>query len=333
MKNIFFLLAMMLIIASCTKEADMNMATDPEYTVKKNLYRVKKIEGHNEQWGDYILLLNYENEQLRSGFRVDVEGDTVGSISIGGESNTRLEIELNDFVPNIDSDSISRLDNALKEKYGEGNYSLKDSIPLAARELLTQVIYLYDDGRINKQIVTYYTPREDVGVGEDFDNSYILTRRTTNVYEYNTDGNICVNRMFDDMYDPEDPYQETYSRSLYKYEIAYEEGQIASMVYLTANAGENYTELDRYVYNYSNGLLQSLQGNDLKIEFVYNGSVLASATQGNVQYAYQFDANGNVTEINAGNGNYMKLSYEEGNGNFSLFTPVAEQMLGLPYPK
>ena len=332
MKNTFFLLAMMLIIASCTKEADMNMATAPEYTVKKNLYRVTKIEGHNAHWGDYVLLLNYENEQLRHGFRVDAEGDTIGSINIGVE-DSYLELSIRDYIPNIDRDSIDRLDNSLKNKYGVGNYSLKDSIPRVAMDLMEQQIYLYEDGRINKQIVTYYTPREDVGVGEDFDNSYILTRRTTNVYEYNTDGNICVNRMFDDMYDPEDPYQETYSRSLYKYEIAYEEGQIASMVYLTANAGENYTELDRYVYNYSNGLLQSLQGNDLKIEFVYNGSVLTSVDQGNVQYAYQFDANGNVTEINAGNGNYMKLSYEEGNGNFSLFTPVAEQMLGMPYPK
>ena len=166
------------LVTACTKEADMNIAKESEHTVKKNLFRVTRIEGHNDHWGDYIWIINYNKEQIESAFHIDTEGDTIGNFGISNNSDINYEIEVNDWIPKIDSDSISRLDQFLKNKYGAGNYSLKDSIPLVGRVLYSQKVDLYEDGRIKRQSVVHYTPREDVGTGEDFDNSYLKTYRT-----------------------------------------------------------------------------------------------------------------------------------------------------------
>ena len=189
------------LVTACTKEADMNIAKESEHTVKKNLFRVTRIEGHNDHWGDYIWIINYNKEQIESAFHIDTEGDTIGNFGISNNSDINYEIEVNDWIPKIDSDSISRLDQFLKNKYGAGNYSLKDSIPLVGRVLYSQKVDLYEDGRIKRQSVVHYTPREDVGTGEDFDNSYLKTYRTINTYEYNENSNICINRLYHDVHD------------------------------------------------------------------------------------------------------------------------------------
>ena len=90
---------------------------------------------------------------------------------------------------------------------------------------------------------------------------------------------------------------------------------------MTAPAGENWIEQDRYSFTYSGNLLQSVKSNGRTLEFTYNGTVPATVTDGETQYTYKFDGNGNVTEIN------------DGQGNFSVFTPVIDQMLGKPFIK
>ena len=65
------------LVTACTKEADMNIAKESEHTVKKNLFRVTRIEGHNDHWGDYIWIINYNKEQIESAFHIDTEGDTI----------------------------------------------------------------------------------------------------------------------------------------------------------------------------------------------------------------------------------------------------------------
>lgn len=49
------------LVTACTKEADMNIAKESEHTVKKNLFRVTRIEGHNDHWG--ALHLDYKLQQ------------------------------------------------------------------------------------------------------------------------------------------------------------------------------------------------------------------------------------------------------------------------------
>ena len=101
------------LVTACTKEADMNIAKESEHTVKKNLFRVTRIEGHNDHWGDYIWIINYNKEQIESAFHIDTEGDTIGNFGISNNSDINYEIEVNDWIPKIDSDSISRLDQFL----------------------------------------------------------------------------------------------------------------------------------------------------------------------------------------------------------------------------
>ena len=55
------------LVTACTKEADMNIAKESEHTVKKNLFRVTRIEGHNDHWGDYIWIINYRFRKSGSG--------------------------------------------------------------------------------------------------------------------------------------------------------------------------------------------------------------------------------------------------------------------------
>ena len=96
------------LVTACTKEADMNIAKESEHTVKKNLFRVTRIEGHNDHWGDYIWIINYNKEQIESAFHIDTEGDTIANFGISNNSDINYEIEVKDWIPKIDSDSISR---------------------------------------------------------------------------------------------------------------------------------------------------------------------------------------------------------------------------------
>ena len=54
------------LVTACTKEADMNIAKESEHTVKKNLFRVTRIEGHNDHWGDYVCMRKNNKEDLES---------------------------------------------------------------------------------------------------------------------------------------------------------------------------------------------------------------------------------------------------------------------------
>lgn len=332
-QTLYLLISTLFLAVACTKEADMNMATEPEYTVQKNLCRVTKIEGHNEHWGDYTWLISYDKEKIEAAFRVDTEGDTIGNIQMYYYSAISHRTQINDFIPKIDADSIQRLDQFLENKYGAGNYSLKDSIPLEGMTLYDQSIDLYEDGRIKRQKVTHYSPRENVGVGDDFDNSYLLVDRTTNTYEYDENGRIIINRESYDVFDQEDPKGEKFDRTLHKYETMYDGSKITAIIHMTALAGENWTEQDRYTYNYSGNLLQAVNNEKRVLKFTYSGNTLMSVADGGTQYTYKFDGNGNVTEINDGQGNFMKMTYESGHGNFSVFTPILEQMLGKPFVK
>lgn len=77
------------LVTACTKEADMNIAKESEHTVKKNLFRVTRIEGHNDHWGDYIWIINYNKEQIESAFHIDTEGTPLAT---SGYPTTRISI-------------------------------------------------------------------------------------------------------------------------------------------------------------------------------------------------------------------------------------------------
>lgn len=325
MKKILYILCCLAGLSACTKEGDMTVAEEQIHTVKKNLYRANKIEGHHSAWGDFVLYLNYEKEALLSGIRVNSENDTIGNIS-ASYSDNQCRFSVSDFIPNIDRDSIDRLDQALKEKYGAGNYSLKDSIPSVSRERYVQTVDLYTDGRVKRQAAAYYIPREDVGVGEDFDNSYKLTHKVINTYEYDANSNICINRIFEDVYDQEDIYGEKFDRSLYKTEATYDGGKIVALGWFTAKSGENFTEYNRYQYTYAGERIASIRGEGFSVEYAYNGNKVTVTKEGDSTAYYELDEHGNVIKMDDGKGNVYKIEYEAGHGNFSTLSFLSDQM-------
>ena len=88
-KNIIITVLSFIVLASCTKDAEMNMAQEKTFVPEKNMYRATQIEGKNPHWGDYTLKMEYKNEKLESCVRLDNEGDTVGRIRISRISDIK----------------------------------------------------------------------------------------------------------------------------------------------------------------------------------------------------------------------------------------------------
>lgn len=314
------------IFCACTKEAKYDPAEEFQYTVKKNAYRVTKISGTSTYWGDFTLSLNYSGDELDKAYRTNAENDTIGQINVNRNSSTYLKYSIMDLIPNIDQDSIARTDAILRAKYGAGNYSLWDSIPKIYRTIQETISYLYTDGRIKKVVSNLYKPREDVGItGVNFDNSYIRVSKTASTYEYDLNSNIAINRIILDVYNEED--QDKYERTLLKYETNYDREQIGLLICSIANGGESFIETNRYNYTYNGNQLISVDGVDFTRKFTYTGKQVTMTTNDSETIIYELDEHGNVIQMDDGKGNVFHIEYEQGNGNFSIFTLMNEQMI------
>ena len=64
----------------------------------------------------------------------------------------------------------------------------------------------------------------------DFD--FIIDIRVVGYPEVANGVPLCINRIYHDVYDPEDIHQETYERTLHKYETLYEGDRITSILYM-----------------------------------------------------------------------------------------------------
>ena len=98
----------------------------------------------------------------------------------------------------IDADAIADLDQELTLKYGAGNYSLEDSIPLVAKTIYEVALTLDEESMVTRQKISYFTPKKDFGVGEDFNNDFPLERVETYIYEYDEKGNVLNVRLMED---------------------------------------------------------------------------------------------------------------------------------------
>lgn len=316
---------MLSLFAACTKEGEYSTPEEIIYNIQKNTHRAVKISGTNVHWGEFVLNLGYDLEQLDNGFCMNIQGDTIGDISVYREG-TYLSYSIRDYVPVIDKDSINRLDAILKEKYGTGNYNLWDSLPKDREILLRATINLYDDGRIQKQVVETYSPTEkNDAVGEEFDYKYALVSTLTSIYEYNIDGTIRFERRIQDLHDLTDAA--LYNRSVYKIETLYDVGKISNLIWFVAPGGENFTETNRYNYSYNGDQLSEITGENFTRAFAYSGNQVTITTTDTPTMTCEVDNNGNVVKMDDGQGNVYTIEYEEGNGNLSLFTPLSERML------
>ena len=225
-----------------------------------NPVRVNEITGHNDHWGDYTLKIQYVNDKLENMSRYDKNGYRKGGLSVTKEQGV-ITYAVNDYVYNVDADSIARLDLWLKGKYGAGNYSLEDSIPVIARTLYKVDVTLDEESMVTQQVFSYYIPKTDFGLGDDFDNTYTLDYKETFIYEYGEGTSIVNVRSFYDTFAPDDA-KNYETRTLYKYEYVYDGKRIVTnRIYQVNNHSElSWDLLNERGYAYSGGSLISVKG-------------------------------------------------------------------------
>ncbi|WP_455508991.1 hypothetical protein [Butyricimonas paravirosa] len=325
MKHIIYLLVCIMVTVSCTEESKYKTPNEFQYLQKKNAFRVIKISGTNNHWGEFTLTMEYDKEELSNITRTNVTNDTVGGIGMI-RSTSSITYELQDWVPSIDKDSIQRLETILNEKHGAGNYRLWDSLPKSVQAIERVTVYTNTNGSIKKLSVQSFRPNEkSEAVGEDFAYSYVLSTTISSIYEYDVNSNIYINRIVYDVHDPVD--KEVYERSLYKTETEYDGGKIKALAWFTAPGGAGFSEFDRYSYTYNGNQLTEIHGTNFTRTFTYSGNQVTVETNHSTMATYELDDNGNVVKMNDGEGNVYTIEYEPGHGNFShVFVPVSEQI-------
>ena len=127
--------------------------------------------------------LAYENNKISTVERFDKNGRQKGELVITKEQGV-MTYSLDDYVYKIDADAIADLDQELTLKYGAGNYSLEDSIPLVAKTIYEVALTLDEESMVTRQKISYFTPKKDFGVGEDFNNDFPLERVETYILFY-----------------------------------------------------------------------------------------------------------------------------------------------------
>ena len=328
LKNIGCLLLFAVAWVSCNDDDNVKVG---KQTV--NPVRVKEIEGHNESWGDYTLKLEYKNDKISTIERFDKNGRQKGELEITKEQGV-MTYSLDDYVYKIDADAIADLDRELALKYGVGNYSLEDSIPLVAKTVYEVALTFDEESMVTRQKISYFTPKKDFGVGEDFDNNYPLERVETYIYEYDEGGNVLNVRLFIDKYRPENA-KDYVSRELYKYEYEYHGGKIVTNRIYTVNnhSEESWDLIDERAYAYSGNGLASVKGDGYSLERNYSDARAFSLNQNGAETSCTLNEYGFLLKSDNGKGEVMNVTYEPGNGNFYHLYRLDREQEGFPVIK
>lgn len=295
-----------------------------------NPVRVSEITGYNKHWGDYTLKIQYINDKVAGMSRYDKDGHRKGGLSVTKEQKV-LTYALNDYVPNVDADSIARLDQRLKEKYGIGNYSLQDSIPTVARTWYKVDVTLDEESMVTQQVFSYYIPKTDFGMGKDFDNNYTLDYKETFIYEYGVGVSVLNARSFYDTFDPEDT-KEYETRTLYKYEYEYDgERVVTNRIYVVNHRSDvSWDLIGSRAYTYSGRDLVSVKGDGYSIDINRSDARTFNLNLNGETTSYTLNEYGFLTRSDNGKGEVMNVTYEEGNGNFFHLYRLDREQEGFP---
>lgn len=314
-KNIILLLCVLVLVSleACHKDDD----TLPRGIVVKNALRVKQITGHNEWWGDYRMLCVYKNEKLDSAVVYDKDGRKKGLLT-GKYMGNMITLSVYNNVPMIGSEEVSILPPEL--------------IPMSLERLM-EIKYTTDRVRIVTADVIYSGPQE---LDEDtYYYTYEIKQKQHCLYEYDDRENLIIAR-FSGEYAKDEP--------LGKYEYVYENDRIINKTEYTYT-DKKWLVCETSGYSYSSDLLSWIitERTDvtplekIEKEFRYSGNVLAqlivNQTGDIATISYSFNDKGFVTKIDRGNNEITQIEYEDGNGNFSLFTLPTDQITGIPFVK
>ena len=301
--------------------------SDDDVDVKvtpKNKFRVKEITGKNSHWGEYVMNMVYYYETLDSVVVRDKENNKL-AVMTSYDVDNGLKYSLEDYIPNIDADSIQKL----YDKYGA---DAKDSIPLIGRELFA-LTNEYKHEELVAQTFVYNKAREDVGSGKDFNNKYLKNKRVRYIYEYDERGDLVICRVLEDAYKKEIKDNENFDRLVYNTVMEFSGSMVTSVALYQSDevygSGEDYKLNDTYTFSYSGGLLTKVSGERLNLEYQYSGGQVTAIRYTNGERTYEYNSDGFLKRVDFGNGEYMEIKYEAGHGDFHLFTPLIENSFNL----
>ncbi len=302
--------------------------SDDDVDVKvtpKNKFRVKEITGKNSHWGEYVMNMVYYYETLDSVVVRDKENNKL-AVMTSYDVDNGLKYSLEDYIPNIDADSIQKL----YDKYGA---DAKGSIPLIGRELFA-LTNEYKHEELVAQTFVYNKAREDVGSGKDFNNKYLKNKRVRYIYEYDERGDLVICRVLEDAYKKEIKDNEKFDRLVYKAVMEFSGSTVTSVALYQSDevygSGEDYKLNDTYTFSYSGGLLTQVSGERLNLEYQYSGGQVTAIRYTDGERTYEYNSDGFLKRVDFGNGEYMEIKYEAGHGDFHLFTPLIENSFNLP---
>ena len=282
-----------LIMMSCHDNDDVEPLT------QLNKYRAKEINGHNALWGDFKVRLNYIDNSLDIGCILNQEQDTVGRLS----SSQVLML-----VPSISQEEIDQLE------------------PGSPIPMKYQVIFQIQ--RQTNQEVIYHYKRENGQYVFDYSENYLFEYDDT----LKLNPRIMKWRRIGDA-NTEDPLM----RMIYTYDGE----KVASGEYAIYTS--SWEPRSHVEYRYEGKHLAMIKeiGDDGKTifikTFVYSGNdrlkITTEDQNGKRVVDYEFNADGYVTRIDEGDGNYMEVQYEAGHGNLGVLVSNVVKMQGEPYIK
>ena len=319
-KWMIYLLLGAVLFACSDSDDDVDVKVTP-----KNKFRVKEITGKNSHWGEYVMNMVYYYETLDSVVVRDKENNKL-AVMTSYDVDNGLKYSLEDYIPNIDADSIQNL----YDKYGA---DAKDSIPLIGRELFA-LTNEYKHEELVAQTFVYNKAREDVGSGKDFNNKYLKNKRVRYIYEYDERGDLVICRVLEDAYKKEIKDNEKFDRLVYKAVMEFSGSTVTSVALYQSDevygSGEDYKLNDTYTFSYSGGLLTQVSGERLNLEYQYSGGQVTAIRYTDGERTYEYNSDGFLKRVDFGNGEYMEIKYEAGHGDFHLFTPLIENSFNLP---
>ena len=319
-KWMIYLLLGAVLFACSDSDDDVDVKVTP-----KNKFRVKEITGKNSHWGEYVMNMVYYYETLDSVVVRDKENNKL-AVMTSYDVDNGLKYSLEDYIPNIDADSIQKL----YDKYGA---DAKDSIPLIGRELFA-LTNEYKHEELVAQTFVYNKAREDVGSGKDFNNKYLKNKRVRYIYEYDERGDLVICRVLEDAYKKEIKDNEKFDRLVYKAVMEFSGSTVTSVALYQSDedygSGEDYKLNDTYTFSYSGGLLTQVSGERLNLEYQYSGGQVTAIRYTDGERTYEYNSDGFLKRVDFGNGEYMEIKYEAGHGDFHLFTPLIENSFNLP---
>lgn len=293
----------------------------------KNKFRVKEISGKNDYWGEYTMKFTYYGERVDSALVYNEKNDKIAVLTESEDDKSRTYY-VADYVPGIDPDSVRKLE----DKYGE---LAKDSIPMVTRNLFT-VKTEYTEGVMMAQEFSWYRPREDVGTGASFNNKYLNNKRVRYIYEYNAAGVLNICRVFYDVFEEDVDDNAEFTRKIYKAMLMSDEaGKLSSVDWYEGDeqyqTPGSYKLTDRYQPVYTGDLLTMLGGEHLKLQYQYAGNLVSLIDNSGKVVKYGYSTDGYLNKVEQADGSYLNVKYEQGNGNFTLFTSLLEQRFNVPY--